>query len=87
MNDENFKQTVPVECILYISDKLTNPNVRFELDIPNAEQEVKSFLRAATNSEEEMTQQFLSLLVINSFYPDPNQMFANHLLVHHIIFT
>ena len=77
MNDENFKRTVPVECVLHISNQLTNPNIRFELTMPNAEQEVRSFLSAATNSEEEMTRQFLSLLVMNRFYPDPNQSTAN----------
>jgi len=44
------------------------------LDIPTGDQEVKSFLKAATNSEEEMAQQILFLLVFNSFYPDPNQL-------------
>jgi len=74
MNDENFKQLVPVECIMYITNILTNPNVRFELEIPNAGQEVRSFLNAATNSEEEKTRQFLWLLAFNRFYTDPNQM-------------
>ncbi len=73
IGDENSKRSVPVECVLHITNKLTNPNIRFELAMPNAEQEVRSFLSAATNSEEEMTRQFLSLLVMNRFYPDPNQ--------------
>ena len=72
MNDENFRRSVPVECILNISNILTNPNIRFELDIPSSGQEVRSFLSAATSSEEEMTRQFLSLLLFNSFYPDFN---------------
>ena len=74
MNDENFKRSVPVECILHISDKLTNPNIRFELEIPNGGQEVQSFLKAATNSEEEKSKQIIWLLVANSFFPDPNQL-------------
>ncbi len=71
--DEKFKRSVPVECVLHISNKLTNPNVRFEILMPNVEQEIRSFLSAATNTEEEMTRQFLSLLVMNRFYPDANQ--------------
>jgi len=71
MNDDNFKgRSVPVECILYISNKLTNPDIRLDLEMPTASNEVKSFLNAATNSEEEMSQQFLSLLVMNRFFPD-----------------
>ena len=73
MNDENFKRSVPVECELYITNKLTNPNLRFDLKMSNAEQEVRSFLSAATNSEEEMARQFISLVALNRFFPDPNR--------------
>jgi len=72
MRDENFRRTVPVECILHITNVLSNPNIRFELEMPNVSQEVRSFLSAATSSEEEMTRQFLSLLAFNHFFPDPN---------------
>jgi hypothetical protein len=71
-NSSNFKSFVPVECVLHISNKLTNPNIRFEILMPNAEQEVRAFLGAATNTEEEMTRQFLSLLFMNRFYTEPN---------------
>jgi hypothetical protein len=73
MKNENFKQSKPVHCILHISNKMTDPNLRFELDIPNASQEVMSFLRAATSSEEEMSQQFIFLVAANRFYPDPSR--------------
>ena len=73
MNDENFRRSIPVECILYITNILTNPNIRFELDMPTASQEVRSFLDASTNSEEEMAQQILFLLAANRFYPNFNQ--------------
>ncbi len=69
--DDVNRRSVPVECVLHISNRLTNPNIRFELLMPNAEPEARSFLSAATNTEEEMTRQFLSLLVMNRFYSDP----------------
>jgi hypothetical protein len=72
IGDERYKRSVPVECVLHISNKLTNPNIRFELLMPNAEQEIRSYLAAATSSEEEMTRQFLYLLMANRFYPNPN---------------
>ncbi len=72
MGDENYKRSVPVECILHINNRLTNPNIRFELQMPNADQVIRSFLSAATGTEESMTRQFLALLVMNRFYPDPN---------------
>jgi len=67
MKEDNFKRSVPVQCILHITNKMTNPNIRFELDIPNASQEVMSFLNAATASEEEMSQQFIFLVAANRF--------------------
>ena len=73
MKDENFKRSVPVLCILHITNKMTNPNIRFELDIPSASQEVMSFLSAATASEEEMSQQFIFLVAANRFYPNMSQ--------------
>jgi len=69
--NETGAKSVPVECVLHITNKLTDPNIRFELLMPYAQQEVRSFLSAATNTEEEMTRQFLWLLVMNRFYVDP----------------
>ena len=74
MNDENLKQSVLVECIMHISNTLIDPKVRFDLYIPNAEQEVKSFLDAVTSTEEEKQQQIIFLLAFNRFYTDPGQM-------------
>ncbi len=71
--NEEFRNSVPVECVLHISNKLTNPNIRFEILMPNVDQEIRSYLSLATATEEEMTRQFLSLLVVNRFYPDFNQ--------------
>ena len=78
MNDEKFRQqTVPVECVMYITDKMTNPDIRFELEMPNADQEVRSFLNVATSSEEEMARQIIALVAANRFFPDPNQSTTN----------
>ena len=65
------RRSIPVECVLHISNRLTNPNIRFEILMPPSEQEARSFLSAATKTEEEMSRQFLSLLIIRRFYPDP----------------
>ena len=74
MNDESLKRSVPVECILNIGNTLTNPTVKYDLNIPNAEQDIRSFLSEATKSEEEMARQIIFLLMANRFYVDPNQM-------------
>ncbi|MDR1673729.1 MAG: translocation/assembly module TamB [Bacteroidales bacterium] len=63
---------VPVDCILHITNKLTDPNIRFELTMPTAKQEVRSFLAAATGTDEEMTRQMIWLIMMNRFYVDPS---------------
>jgi hypothetical protein len=47
------------------------PNIKFNIDVPNADSETTSSVQGALNTEEKMSQQFLSLLVIGSFMSDP----------------
>jgi hypothetical protein len=57
----------PVDCHLIMTDKMMNPNLRFEIVLPTAEEETRNFVKNAITTEEELTKQFLSLLVINNF--------------------
>ncbi len=67
----DLKAKIPVECILSLSDKLFNPAVSFDIALPTADETSRELLRAAVDNEEKMSRQFLYLLVMNSFYPDP----------------
>jgi len=69
--DEAFKERIPVECLLSLSEKLMNPVIKFDINLPTADEETKEYLKLAINTEEELSRQFLYLLVMNSFYPDP----------------
>ncbi|GAI73195.1 unnamed protein product, partial [marine sediment metagenome] len=53
-------------------EKLMNPNINFDIFLPTADEETKTYLKNSINTDEELSKQFLSLLVINSFLPDPN---------------
>jgi hypothetical protein len=77
VNENGVNRSVVVECVLHITNKLTDPNVRFELVMPNAQQEIRSFLSAATNTDEELSQQFLWLLIMNRFYVEPSMSVKN----------
>jgi TamB, inner membrane protein subunit of TAM complex len=61
---------IPVECQLLLSGKLFNPTVGFDIYLPTADEETRAYLRSMIKSEEEMSRQFLFLLVMNSFYSD-----------------
>ena len=64
---ENLKKRMPVECLLNMEGNLLNPLLKFEIEMPTAEEETRNVVRNAISTEEELTKQFLSLLVINNF--------------------
>jgi len=64
---ENLKKRMPVECLLKMEGNLLNPLLSFEIEMPTAEEETRNVVRNAISTEEELTKQFLSLLVINNF--------------------
>lgn len=70
--DEKLKERIPVECQLVLTGKLFNPVVGFDIYLPTADEETRAYLRSMIKSEEEMSRQFLFLLVMNSFYADPS---------------
>jgi hypothetical protein len=70
-NDPKFTQKIPVECQLNLTGNLYNPVVGFDIYLPTADEETRAYLRSMIKSDEEMSRQFLFLLVMNSFYADP----------------
>jgi len=71
-NDDTYSRRYPVECQLNLSNQLTNPDIQLDILLPTADEETKTMMKNLLNTEEEINKQFLSLLVINSFLPDPN---------------
>ncbi|MRR19965.1 hypothetical protein EG827_07200 [bacterium] len=69
--EEVLQERLPVECILNLSSKLMNPAIKFEILLPTADEQTREYLRVATDTEERLSRQFVYLLVMNSFYPDP----------------
>ncbi len=69
--NEAYAARIPVECHLNMSGQLVNPIIGFDIYLPTADESMRTDLKAAIDSEEEMSRQFLYLLVMNSFYPDP----------------
>lgn len=63
---------VPVECILNLSDNLTNPVVKFDINFPTLETQSKSYLQSLFSSQDEINKQMFSLLLLNRFYKTDN---------------
>lgn len=70
--DEKYSERIPVECQINLSGKLFNPLVGLNIELPTADEQTRAYLKNAITTEEELSRQFLYLLVMNSFYSDPS---------------
>ena len=77
LQDENYKDRIPVECQLNLSGNLWNPVVGFNIYLPTADEKTRTYVRNAISTDEELSRQFLYLLVMNSFYADPSMGVAS----------
>ncbi|MDR1170421.1 MAG: translocation/assembly module TamB, partial [Prevotellaceae bacterium] len=62
----------PVECQIFITGRMTNPLLKFNVDIHDIDPEKKAQFANLVNTDEKMTRQFLSLLVLKAFLPEQN---------------
>lgn len=65
----------PIDCQIFITGKMSRPNLKFNIEFPNLDPEAKAEVMSAMNTPEKMTTQFLSLLVMQSFIPE--QQYGN----------
>lgn len=70
--DANYRQNVPVDCNIILTDRLSQPTINFDVKVPNANAEIRSLVQNALNTQELKSQQFVWLLASNSFYVDNN---------------
>jgi hypothetical protein len=64
---------IPVEPQLLLTGKLFNPTVNFEINLPESNEETKTYLRNAISSED-LSRQFMYLLVMRSFWADTEKV-------------
>lgn len=68
--DMNLNRAVPVECIINLSDRLTHPTVTFDVKVPTADAEYQTIIANTLNTQSAIAEQFMFLLVTNSFHSD-----------------
>ncbi|MEE4197072.1 MAG: translocation/assembly module TamB domain-containing protein [Bacteroidales bacterium] len=78
-SSDYYRRRIPVECQIYLSENLMNPNIRFDINLPTADDEINTRVKSAINTQEKLNKQFLSLLVLNSFMPEQQQGAENYL--------
>jgi hypothetical protein len=62
------RSSVPVNCVLYMTDQLFNPTLRFAVELPQSDESVQSQVNSIINTEEMLMRQVIYLLVFNRFY-------------------
>src|SRR6185295_7055754 len=67
--DSSYLSRQTVDCKLILSDKLFNPKVKFDVLIPGGDATTQSLINNVLNTEEEMSKQVISLLVLGRFQP------------------
>ena len=67
-DNKNYTQRIPVLCKIALSKNLNNPDIKFDIDLPSAEDRVKDEVRQYISSDEDMNRQIFSLLVMGKFY-------------------
>ena len=59
-----------VNCKIGITDKLRNPQVKFDIEIPELDPGTEGLVESALNTDDKKMKQFLYLLIANSFLPN-----------------
>jgi hypothetical protein len=67
-----------VDCGISITDKLSNPQLSFSIDIPDLDPTIKSRVESALSTEDKVQKQFLSLILSNNFLPDEQSGIVNN---------
>ncbi len=60
--------TVKVNCLMNLTGNLSNPDIKFDLDLPTVKEEDRELVRSITSTEEQMNTQIIYLLGIGKFY-------------------
>lgn len=70
ISDENATNRRTVQCNINLSDKLRNPLMKFDIEIPDLNPSTKAMVESALNTEDKVQKQFLALLVTGNFLPE-----------------
>ncbi len=78
VTSNELRRRVPINCNLYLTDRIMRPNIRFDIETPSTQDINQSIIDQTITSEEELNRQVLSLLILNKFYtPDVAQVNQN----------
>jgi len=65
--NDDVNKRYPVECKLYMKDKLLTPEITFGIKLPTVNEEKRQQVMGYINNEQELNRQVFSLLLLKSF--------------------
>lgn len=74
----DYNQRIPVLCKINLTKSLSNPEIKFDIELPTTEDQIRDEVEQYINSEEDMNKQILSLLVLGKFYT-PEYLRGNYI--------
>ena len=69
IKDTAYTDRVPVEVHLHLSGKLFNPNIAFDIEVPDIDPTAETLINRFISTDESKSTQSMSLLVLNRFSP------------------
>lgn len=66
---EKYSKRVQVNCVMNMTGSLMNPDIGFDIDLPNSDQSAKTDVKAKIRTDEEMNKQIFALLLMRRFIP------------------
>jgi hypothetical protein len=61
-----------------MKDKISNPTITFDLDLPNSDDDTKNLVKKAIPNQEEMDKQVFALMVMNNFFMPNNKDYGTY---------
>lgn len=65
---QTTRTSVPVNCVIYMRDNISNPILSFGIELPQSDETVQAQVKSFINSEDMLMREVLYLLVFNRFF-------------------
>ena len=68
-SSEVYKQKYLVSVLLHITGNFLSPEIKFAIELPEADEDTKNLVKNVLRTEQDVIQQAFSLLLFSSFMP------------------
>ncbi len=66
-SSSNYNKRFPVDCKLFMKDKLTSPDITFGIELPTIDESTRTLIKNLLSDPNELNRQVFSLLLLRSF--------------------